>query len=104
MIVQKFNINEIHTLKLMTGEEIITKLTAVDDFGYSISKPLVLSMTAEGVAMTPFLFTAEIKGVITIPKAAVIAIAPTDKQTAGQYIQGTTSIMTPGASGLGKLV
>lgn len=104
MIVNKLNLGEIYTLKLVTGEEIITKLAGVDDSEYSISKPLVLSMTGQGVAMTPFLFTAEIKGVIAIPKHAVIAVASTDKQTASQYIQGTTSIMTPGASGLGKLI
>jgi hypothetical protein len=104
MIVSKFNLGEIYTLKLVTGEEIITKLTGVDDNLYTVSKPLVLSMTSTGVAMTPFLFTAEIKGEITLPKTAVIALASTDKQTAGQYIQGTTSIMTPGASGLGRLV
>lgn len=102
MIVKKYNIGEIHTLKLVTGEEIITKLSGVDDTGYSIVRPLVLSMTGQGVAMTPFLFTAEIKGEITIPKNAVIAIAPTDKQTASQYIQGTTGIV-PANAGLGRL-
>lgn len=103
MIVKKFNFGEIYTLKLLTGEEIISKLSAVDDTGYTVSRPLVLSMTGQGVAMTPFLFTAEIKGEITIPKHAVIAIASTDKQTASQYIQGVTSIMTPSSPNMGKL-
>jgi len=104
MIVKKYNIGEVYTLKLVTGEEVIAKLMSVDDTGYTISRPLVLSMTGQGVAMTPFLFTAEIKGEITIPKHAVVAIASTDKQTAAQYIQGTTSIMTPANSGMGKLI
>jgi hypothetical protein len=102
MIIKKYNIGEIYTLKLITGEEVISKLSAVDETGYTIVRPLVLSMTGQGVAMTPFLFTAEIKGEITIPKNAVIAIASTDKQTAGQYIQGTTGIVTA-STGLGKL-
>jgi hypothetical protein len=104
MIVKKFNLGEIYTLKLVTGEEIITKLTSVDDTGYTVNRPLVLSMTGQGVAMTPFLFTAEIKGEITVPKPAVIAIAATDKQTAGQYITGVSGIMTPSANNLGRLI
>jgi hypothetical protein len=104
MIVKKFNIGEIYTLKLVTGEEIITKLSSVEDTGYTVNRPLVLSMTGQGVAMTPFLFTAEIKGDISLPKHSVIAIASTDKQTASQYITGVSGIMTPSNSGLGKLI
>jgi len=55
------------------------------------------------VAMTPFLFTAEIDGNIDIPKTAVIALAQTDRSTAGQYIKGTTGIETA-RSTLGRLI
>lgn len=104
MIVEKLKTGEVHTLKLVSGEEIITKLTDVGSDYYKIYKPLVLSVTAQGVAMTPFLFTADIEGNIDIPKTAVIALALTEKSTAGQYIKGTTGIMVPGNSSFGKLV
>lgn len=104
MIIEKLNTGEVYTLKLVTGEEIITKLTDVGSDHYKIYKPLVLSMTAQGIAMTPFLFTAEIDGHINIPKTAVIALAPTEKSTAGQYIKGTTGIVVPDARSFGKLI
>ena len=65
---------------------------------------VVLSITPNGVAMTPFLFTAEISGEISIPKNVVIAIAYTEKSTAGQYIKGTTGIQPASTSSLGKLI
>lgn len=104
MIVEKYKANEIYTLKLVTGEEVIARLTEEETFSYKVYKPLVLSVTASGVAMTPFLFTAEIEGNINIPKTAVIAVALTEKQTANQYIKGTTGIQPVSSSSLGKLI
>jgi len=103
MIVEKFIVGKIYTLKLVTGEEIITKITEDAALSYNVSKPLVLSITAQGMAMTPFLFTAEINNEITIPKSAVIAVAPTDSQTAGQYIKGTTGIIPANTGTISKL-
>jgi hypothetical protein len=104
MIVEKFKHGQIYTLKLITGEEVITRLTDDSTFHYKVYKPLVLSVTATGVAMTPFLFTAEIEGNIDIPKTAVIAVAQTERSTANQYISGTSSIEPIPASVLGKLI
>jgi len=96
--------NDIITLKLVTGEEVIAKFLEDTGTNHRLHKPLVLSITPNGVAMTPFLFTAEIEGDITIPKTAIIATAATDKQTAGQYIKGTTGIQPVSGNGLGKLI
>jgi hypothetical protein len=54
--------------------------------------------------MTPFLFTAEIDGNIDIPKTAVIALAITDRDTANQYIKGTSSIVPASATKFSKLI
>jgi len=104
MLVQTFKSNDIITMKLVTGEEIISKFIESNDTGFKISKPLVLSITSQGPAMTPFLFTADIAGEITLPKHAVIATASTDKQTAGQYIKGTSGIQPATTADFGKLL
>ncbi len=105
MLIQNtFKANDIVTMKLVTGEEIISKFVESNDHGYKINKPLVLSITHQGPAMTPFLFTAEINDNITIPKNVVIAIANTEKVTSGQYIKGTTGIQPATTSDFGKLV
>ena len=99
-----FKANEILSMKLVTGEEIITKFIEDTGLTYKVHKPLVLSVTPQGVAMTPFLFTADIECSIDIPKGAVVAATQTEKSTAGQYIKGTTGIVPASASSLGKLV
>lgn len=104
MLIQSFKPNDVVTMKLVTGEEIITKFISSDESSFKISKPLVLSITAQGPAMTPFLFTAEIEGEITILKALTVAIAKTEKTTANQYIKGTTGIQPATTSDFGKLV
>ena len=104
MIIKTFRNGDIITMKLVTGEEIITKFVESSDSSYKVNKPLVLSITQQGVAMTPFLFTAELNGEIDIPKHVIVAIASTDKSTSGQYIKGTTGIEPVGGSNFGKLV
>ena len=104
MIIEKLRTGEVHTLKLVTGDEVITRLTEVGETTYKVYKPLVLSVTQTGVAMTPFLFTAEIDGNIDIPKTAVIALAITDRDTANQYIKGTSSIVPATGNTFGKLI
>jgi len=103
MIVQNVKVGEINSFKLITGEEIIARMVEDTAFVYTISKPLVLSVTAQGVALTPFLFTAEINGEINIPKTAVVAVAQTDKQTAGQYIKGTSDVQPAYTTNIGKM-
>jgi hypothetical protein len=104
MIIKTFKANDIVTMKLVTGEEVISKFVESNDAGYTINKPLVLSITQNGVAMTPFLFTAEINGDINIPKNVVVAIASTDKSTSSQYIKGTTGIQPATTTDFGRLV
>lgn len=103
MLVQSFKYNEIVSMKLTTGEEIVAKFMEIDDSGYRVNKPLVLAVTANGPSLTPFLFTASIDNDLVIPKNAVIAMASTEKQTAGQYIKGTTGIIAPTGAGVGRL-
>ena len=104
MLIKTFKPNDIVTLKLITGEEIITKLISTEDNFYKVNKPLVLSMTQQGPAMTPFLLTAELEAEITLPKTSVIAMAKTESSTSNHYIKGTTGIEPATTSDFTKLV
>ena len=83
---------EIVSLKLSSGEEIITKLVEETSVGYKVSKPLVLSMNQQGLGMIPFMFTNDMEKDLVINKGSVIVITPCEQQFANQYIQGTTGI------------
>lgn len=104
MIKKPFKAGDVVSIKMITGEELIAKLVEVTDQGYRVSKPLVLSITQNGPAMTPFLLTAELEDHIDFAKNVVIAVVATEKATAGQYIKGTTGIEPATTSDFTKLV
>jgi DhnA family fructose-bisphosphate aldolase class Ia len=83
---------EVLTFKLANGDEMIAKLVEETNVDYKVSKPLVLSMSPQGIGMIPFMFTANHEKSISINKNSVMAVQTTDKQFADQYTQGTTGI------------
>lgn len=83
---------EVISMKLSSGEELVTKLVEETDAGYRVSKPLVLSVGQQGIGMIPFMFTVNPEKEVVINKTSVIAAQVTDKQFADQYTQGTTGI------------
>lgn len=84
--------NEIITLKLITGEEVIAKLVEEKTDVYVLSKPSILSLSQQGVGMAPFFFTVSPDKNVKINRTAIIAVESTDKDFADKYIQATTGI------------
>jgi hypothetical protein len=83
---------EVVTLKLTSGEELVAKLAEETATHYKLSKPLVLSMSAKGIGMVPYLFTVSPDKDVQLNKSTVTVIAASDKEFANQYLQGTTGI------------
>jgi hypothetical protein len=83
---------EVVTLKLTSGEELIAKLVEDCVNFLTVSKPMVLSMTPQGVGMMPYLFTVDPSKEVKISKTAVTVIEATEKDFANQYLSGTTGI------------
>lgn len=83
---------EIVTIKTTAGEEIVAKLVEDGPLGVKVSKPLVLTAGAKGIALVPFLFTTDPDGEVTISKGTIMVLAATHKDAANTYIQNTTGI------------
>ena len=83
---------EVVTIKTTAGEEIVAKLVEENPIGITVSKPLVLTASQKGIALVPFLFTTSPDADITISRATVMVLAPTDKDASDTYIQNTTGI------------
>ena len=87
---------EIITIKLTSGEELIAKLVEETVTHYKLHKPMVLSMTQQGIGMMPYLFTVSAGKEVKLTKATVTVIEVTDSEFANQYMQGTTGIAMSG--------
>ena len=94
MLIQKpLSVNDIITLKLTTGEELVAKLVEVNDSYYAVSRPLVLVIGPSGVGLQQWVLTADPDHSIKINKNNVILCIPTIKEMSKQYLAGTSGLV-----------
>ena len=85
-------VNEVITLKLTSGEELVAKLVQDTDTYYKLSHPQVIGHGPKGPGLMPYLFTVSPDKEIKLLKSTVTVSEATDKQFADQFIQATTGI------------
>jgi hypothetical protein len=93
MLINKgVTVGEVITIKLTSGEEVVAKLVEETELYYTLSRPMVLSMTQQGVGMMPYLFTVSPDSEVKLNKATITMVEATDKSFADQFLQSTTGI------------
>lgn len=101
MIIEApYKIGDTVSIKLASGEEIVTRLEAESDENIVVSRPVILAATQEGITFAPYMFTVENTLNLRINPMNVVAIAKTDRQISAKYIENTTGIVTSPAQGL----
>lgn len=113
MLIEKRNVvevNDIVTVKLNSGEEIVGKLLEQSSESITLGKPVTIALQPVsekqmGLSFLPVLGSVEPDVSLTVPFAAM-AVKPvkTGKQVSGSYIQSTTGLLTPGSSGKSGLI
>jgi hypothetical protein len=92
MLINKgFSSGDIVSIKLVNGDEIITRFESETTDEVSISKPLALTMSGKGLGMIPWVFLAE-TNTLTLKKTHIFCMATSKKDAADQYMEGTTGI------------
>jgi len=84
--------NDVISIKLASGEEIVTKLLEEKDDVLIVSKPLSLTATQEGMGLAPFMFTVDMESKFHIKSCNVICITKTQSDMSSNYIQSTTGL------------
>lgn len=82
---------DVVSLKLLNGDEIIARFEGESTTEIKINKPKALTVNAQGLGMIPWLFLGD-RDTITLQKAHVFCMVPSQKDAANQYMQGTTGI------------
>jgi len=88
----KLALDEVYTLKIANGDEIVAKITAEDDTTYTVTRPLTVVPGPQGINMMNSLFTANPDKLVTINKQQVSIIAPSRDEVCDSYIEATTGI------------
>lgn len=95
MLIEKpYELNDVVSIKLSSGEELIGKLLEETHDTITLSKPLMLSMTQQGMGLAPYMFTVNPESKISFNEKNIITIVKTMDTMAKQYIQSTTGLIT----------
>ena len=96
MLIEKsITKGDVVSFKLASGEEVVAKLDEVNETKYTVTKPLMLTMSEKGLALAPFIFTIEPLAKITFHTNNILCASKTEKQMASQYIATTTGLAIP---------
>jgi len=88
----KIELDQVYTLKIANGDEIVARITAEDDTTYTAAKPLTVVPGPQGINMMNSLFTANPDKSVTINKQQVSIIAPSRDEVCDSYLEATTGI------------
>jgi hypothetical protein len=92
MLINKgFSSGDVVTIKLVNGDEIISRFESEDTEAITISRPLALTMSDNGLGMIPWCFLGKDEK-ITVSKANTFFVVPSKGDAAKQYMEGTTGI------------
>jgi hypothetical protein len=92
LITKPLKKNDVVSVKLITGEEIIGRFEGDDDDGFHVSKASVVAANPEGgLGLVPWMMSSAPEK-ITINKSTVVTYAPTVEQIADKFTEATSSI------------
>ena len=86
---------KIYTIKLNSGEEVITKVIEITRDNIIVTDPVSIAPSQQGMQMIPSMFTAEARGNVTLNTSAIAFYANTDDSIKDKYSEATTGIKLP---------
>lgn len=93
MIIETpYKTNDTVTIRTTAGEEIVARFTEEDTYSISVTKPLALMVTQQGIGLGPWVFTVDPQSKIKLNKNAIVFVHKTEKSMADQYIQSTSGL------------
>jgi hypothetical protein len=94
MLIQKskFDDGDIVSIKLVNGDEIVSKITSQSDGVFMLNRPCVVIPSQQGIGLMQSLFSANADKDIELKSQHIMMMAPTHDQIKNHYIQTTTGI------------
>lgn len=101
MLIQtKYTANDIITISLMSGQEVLGKFTSEDDTNIVLHEPLVIAFGQQGAAFQTFTVSGDASGDVSFRQDKIVSILKTNNETTEAYKSATSSIVLPKKSGL----
>jgi hypothetical protein len=87
--------NEIFSIKLNSGEELITRVKKVTPEYLIISEPVSVAPGPQGMGLVPSVFTAKPDGEFTLNKNSIAVICETEYNIKTKYTEAVSGIKVP---------
>lgn len=84
--------NDVVSLKLSSGEEVISRYVSMDGDNYIVKNPMVLVAGPQGLGMQPFMLSVKADGKFTMQSKNIMCAKRTEEELAKQFIQQTTGL------------
>jgi hypothetical protein len=85
-------LDQVYTIKIANGDEIVAKVVAEDVDTYTVIRPLTVIPGREGINMVNSLFTVGPDEPVTINKSQVALYAVARQEVCDSYLEATTGI------------
>ncbi len=93
MIIETpYKVNDTITIKTTAGDEVVARFVEENDNTITVSKPLALMATQQGMGLAPFAFTIAQDAKVSLNKSTVMFVCKTEPEMAKQYMTSTTGI------------
>ena len=86
---------QVYTFKLNSGEEVIAKVTNVEDNYVSVETPVSVAPGPQGMGLIQSLFTADPEKSVTINTNSIAMYCEADDPVKMKYLEATTGIQVP---------
>jgi hypothetical protein len=87
--------NEIFSIKLNSGEELITRVKKVTPEYLTISEPVSVAPGPQGMGLVPSVFTANPSGEFTLNRNSIAIICETEYNIKTKYSEAVSGIKVP---------
>ena len=88
--------NEIITVKVATGEEVIARhIKTLDNGTLQVKQPVTLAQTKDGLTLVPFSICGNLDKITEIPASAIMLYALAKDEIASKYEEATSSLVLP---------
>jgi hypothetical protein len=91
-MLKENKIGQTVSFKLTSGDEVVGKVIGQTADGLTISKPVILAASRDGLTMVPFMMTAEPEGDFLFRTTNILCVANTNDQVSDAYLESTTGI------------
>lgn len=91
----KYTENQIYTIKLNSGEEMIARIGIFDNGFVVLDTPLTLASSPQGMTLMPSLFTGDDASEVRLNINSISLYCLTEDTVKMKYIEATTGIQVP---------